>query len=361
MTTEISRKSPPGERPVADVQAMRVFYQSTLDAMAMSVAVLSPKGVIIAVNASWAQFLADNALSDPGLAIGGNYLDLCRRKADPDSLTIAAALTALIGGGPGPFRLEYPCPWTTGNRWSRMSAVRVGSSTSPFVILSHEDITEQREIRLRQREITGRLLLAEDEERRRLGRELHDGAAQKLAAAKLILGRGQAPEAVAEAQQLLSEAISDLRGISDRLHPPMFDPLGLVAAIRRAVGRFSRETGVAVALSLPEAFPRLARPVEITLFGAAREALDNIRLHSGSPKASLSLQVETDEPCVRLTVRDHGKGGAPAEGDGLAGLRLRVEQLGGSLTLARARPGLTMTVRLPVLPAEADAAGADGG
>lgn len=361
MTTEISRKAPPEERPVADVKAMRVFYQSTLDAMAMNVSVINAMGVIIAVNASWVQFLADNDISEPGLTIAGNYLELCERAADPDSLTIAAGLRALIAGGPGPFRHEYPCPWTTGSRWSRMSAVRVGSATAPFVILSHEDITEQREGRLRQREITGRLLLAEDEERRRLGRELHDGAAQKLAAAKLILGRGSSPEAVADAQQLLSEAIGELRGIADRLHPPMFDPLGLVAAVRRIVGRFSRETGIPVALCLPESFPRLARPVEITLFGAAREALDNIRLHSGAEKATLSLAVETDEPCVRLTVRDHGKGGAPAEGDGLAGLRLRVEQLGGSVALTKAAPGLTLTVRLPVLPAEADAAGADGG
>jgi len=349
------------DRPVADVAAMRLFYQSTLDAMAPSVAVLTPGGRIIAVNRSWRRFLTENAIVERGFRIGGDYFELCDRVGDADTAAIAAGMRALIRGDPGPFRHEYLCPWTGGGRWSRMSAVRVGSDKRPYLILSHEEITEQKRALDRQREVTGRLLLAEDEERRRIGRDLHDGAAQKLAAAKLILGRGRGPESIAEAQDLLSEAIGELRAIADRLHPPMFDPLGLCAAVRRLVGRFIRETGIAVTLALPEDFPRLARPVEITFYGAAQEALNNIRRHSGSHKASLSLEVENDV-CVRLTVRDHGKGGtAMADGDGLAGLRLRVEQLGGTLVLTTARPGLTLTVRMPNQPEGPGTETADGG
>lgn len=361
MMTETPRVSGEAERPVADVAAMRLFYQSTLDAMAPNVAVLSPSGVIIAVNASWCRFLADNAIDEPGFLIGGNYLDLCDRSDNADSAAIAAGMRALTQGKPGPFRHEYLCPWTKGGRWSRMSAVRVGSKRRPFLILSHEDITEQRRTLDRQRGVTGRLLLAEDEERRRLGRDLHDGAAQKLAAAKLILGRGRGPEAVAEAQALLTEAIGDLRTIADRLHPPMFDPLGLCAALRRLVGRFIRGSGVAVSLDLPDDFPRLARAVEITLYGAAQEALDNIRRHSGSQLASLSLGIDTHD-CVELKVRDHGKGAMTmVDGDGLAGLRLRVEQLGGEVLLTKAKPGMTLRVRMPREPAGLEAQTEDGG
>lgn len=331
------------DRP--DFDAMRLFYQSTLDAMSPNVAVLDRNGVVVSVNVAWVRFIETYAIAETGLALGESFLELCERKLEPDFRIICAGVKALLDGGQGPFRHEYLCPWIGDGHWSRLSAVRVGSPRMPFIIVSHEDITQQRLADQRRRDSVGRLLLAEDEERRRIGRELHDGAAQKLAAAKLILARG--PEACAEAQEVLAEAIVDLRTLADRLHPPILEPLGLCAAIRRHVTRFSRETGFATELDMPDSLPRLPQAVEITLYRAAQEALENVARHSGSREAELSLQAE--DGVIRLSVRDHGKGaGGVRDGDGLAGLRLRVEQLGGAVTLLDATPGLKLTVELPL-------------
>lgn len=352
MTIDKAQERSPGDRPVADVAAMRLFYQSTLDAMAPNVAVIARDGRILAVNVAWRTFLEDHEIDDPDFRVGGDYLALCEREGDPDSLAMAKGIRTLLDGGPGPFRLEYPCRWAKSPRWSRMSAVRVGSLAQPYAIVSHEDITEALHRERRQREMTGRLLLAEDEARRRVGRDIHDGAAQKLAAAKLLLARGGA--GVAEAQDLLSEAIEDLRILSDHLHPPMLEPLGLAAAVRRLAARFGRDAGLEVTLDLPGELPRLARATEITLYRAAQEALENVAAHSGSARAEIRLAA--DHEAARLAVRDFGQGlaeGRGADGDGLGGLRLRVEQLGGAVTLEPATPGLCLTVRLPLLRADA--------
>lgn len=338
------------DRPHFD--AMRLFYQSTLDAMSPNVAVLNARGTIVSVNIAWVRFIETHKIDEVGLAMGENFLDLCDRKSSEaaDFEIIRNGMRALFEGGPGPFRHDYLCPWIGDGHWSRMSAVRVGSMRTPFVIVSHEDITEQRQARRRELDITGRLLLAEDEERRRIGRELHDGAAQKLAAAKLILARG--PEACAEAQEVIAEAIVELRALADRLHPPILEPLGLCAAIRRHVTRLGREAGFSAVLDTPEDLPRLARPIEITLYRAVQAALENIVRHSGSHQAELSLTTEGD--IVRLSIRDHGRGAAAGlrDGDGLAGLRLRVEQLGGAVSITEAEPGLRLTVELPLQVAE---------
>ncbi len=360
MTIDKSADREHGDQPIADTAAMRLFYQSTLDAMAPNVAVIDPTGVIVAMNTAWRQFLKDNDIADPDFRMGGNYLALCEREGDPDSLAMAAGVRDLLAGGPSPFRLQHRCRWTGGKRWSRMSAVRVGSRRHPFVFVSHEDITDTLQGQQRQREMTGRLLLAEDEERRRIGRAIHDGAAQKLAAAKLLLSRG--PAAVADAQALLTEAIEELRTLSDNLHPPMLEPLGLVAAIRRLASHFGRDAGVEMSLRLPEALPRLARPVEITLYRAAQEALENVAAHSGSARAEISLAV--DGEISRLTVRDFGQGAVDdsGDGDGLGGLRLRVAQLGGQVIFTPASPGMSLTVEVPCLPAEEpDLIGTTGG
>lgn len=350
MTSDKSQERSPGDYPVADVAALRLFYQSTLDAMAPNVAVIARGGRILAVNVAWRAFLTEHGIEDPDFDVGGDYLALCDREGDPDSLAMAAGIRALLEGGTGPFRLEYPCRWTRGRRWSRMSALRVGSLAQPYVIVSHEDITDILYREQKQREMTGRLLLAEDEERRRIGRDIHDGAAQKLAAAKLLLARG--PVGVADAQTLLTEAIDELRTLSDHLHPPMLEPLGLAAAIRRLAMRFGRDTGLDVALHLPEQLPRLARPTEITLYRATQEALENVAAHSGS--ARVEVRLTADGGKARLAVRDFGQGlaeGRGGDGDGLGGLRLRVEQLGGGVTLEPSTPGLCLVVELPMQPA----------
>ncbi|ATQ41044.1 sensor histidine kinase [Caulobacter mirabilis] len=348
--------APSAALPEPNPSAVPAFYQATLDALPSCVALIDSVGDIIAVNAAWRRFGEENGLADPAHGVGRNYLEICETARHPDGAAVAAGLRALLAGAPGPFRHEYECPSPAGAAWGRLSALRLEPPglPAPCVMILHDDVTARREAERGLREIAAGLLLAEDAERRRIGRELHDGVAQQLTAARLMLGRFAANDGdpatgpLAEAANVLSAAIVELRTLSYLLHPPMLEPLGLAAALRQYAGGFSRRTGVAVTLDIETPFPRLSAAMEIALYRMAQEALDNVHRHSGSRRAEVALAV--DHGLVRMTVRDYGAGladGSEAGGAGLQGMRLRLQELGGGFRLADARPGLVVAAELP--------------
>lgn len=331
------------------------FYQATIDALPSNVAVVDASGDIVAINRAWRRFADHNELAAADYGLGHNYIALCEKAGTTDGAVIASGLRELLSAGPGPFRHEYECRTPRETYWVRLSALRLERPElgAHYVMIVHEDVTARRQIEQELRDIAAGLLLAEDAERRRIGRELHDGVAQQLAGAKLLLGRFTANDEnaagpLAEAANLLSAAIVELRTMSYLLHPPMLEPLGLAAALRQYAGGFSRRTGVAVTLDIETPFPRLSPPMEIALYRVAQEALDNVHRHSGSRRAELSLAVTGR--VVRMIVRDHGVGLTTFEersGAGLQGMKLRLQQLGGAFGLADAGPGLVVTAELP--------------
>ncbi len=334
------------------------FYASALDAFTASVAVVDAKGEILAVNDAWVQFLDLNDLKAVDHGLGCNYLNFCDQLGTPGGDAVAAGLCALITGGDGPFRHEYIMPFETGSRWVKLSAIRVGHLNQPFLIVAHEDISIQRRAELGLREATARLLLAEDSERRRIARELHDSTAQYLAAAKLMLRRLDAKDPLSceqvrdEVSGLLSNALDEIRSFAYLLHPPALEHLGLAAAIRQFAAGFSRRAEVAVTIDIPDDFPRLSHATEIALYRVLQEALANVHSHSGSRQAIVGLRVAGE--MVLLTVRDFGSG-LPPRGDsvpgvGLEGMRLRLEFLKGHLSLRNAEPGLALEAWAPLLP-----------
>ena len=334
------------------------FHESALDALTANVAVVDGQGEILAVNEAWVQSvdLYDLKLRDYGL--GCNYLAFCDRLKSPGGDAVAAGLRGLIAGGSGPFRHEYALPLENHSIWVKLSAVRVGRVNDPSLIISHEDISTQRRAELGLREATARLLHAEDTERRRIARELHDSTAQYLAGAKLMLRRLDATDPVAtvllrdEVADLLTTALDEIRSFAYLLHPPALDHLGLAAAIRQFATGFSRRGDVAVTIEIPDNFPRLAHATEIALYRVVQEALANVHRHSGSQRAVVSLRVAGE--MVLLTVRDFGSGLPPRRdsvpGVGLEGMRLRLEFLKGHLTLRNAEPGLAVEAWAPFPP-----------
>jgi signal transduction histidine kinase len=334
------------------------FYESALDAFTANVAVLDARGEIVAVNDAWVQFINLNDLKPVNNGVGCNYLGFCDRLGTPGGDTVAAGLRALIAGGDGPFRHEYVMPLDTGSRWVKLSAVRVGHLDRPFLIVAHEDISIQRRAEMGLREATARLLRAEDSERRRIARELHDSTAQHLAGAKLMLRRLDAKDPVStglvrdEVSGLLSSALDEIRSFAYLLHPPALEHLGLAAAIRQFATGFSRRAEVAVTIDIPDDFPRLSHATEIALYRVVQEALANVHSHSGSQQAVVRLRVAGE--MVLLTVRDFGSGLPPRRdsvpGVGLEGMRLRLEFLKGHLSLRNAEPGLALEAWAPFLP-----------
>jgi signal transduction histidine kinase len=224
-----------------------------------------------------------------------------------------------------------------------------------------ERMVENRTAALRR--LSNRMMTMQDEERRRIAREIHDGLGQELAAAKMILdgilAKSPLPamqRASNEASQLVDRAIQQVRTISHLLHPPLLDEVGLVSALRWFLEGLSDRSGIKVGLEVnPPDLRRLKSELETAIFRIVQEALTNMFRHSGAHNGMVSV-VEKQGKIV-VTVRDDGKGieeqviqlRPESVGVGIGGMRQRVTELGGSLRLANANPGTIVEVIIPAI------------
>lgn len=327
--------------------------ESVLDTVTANVAILNAEGEIIAVNDAWARFAEFNALPVENHGLGLNYVGFCDRLGAGEA---AVGLRGLLAGEPGPFRHEYQMDLANGPLWARMTATRVSSDGRTLVIVAQEDITVQRHAQAALGRATAALLHAEDDERRRIARELHDGTAQYLTGAKLMLGamkvEGRAEKIRGEIEALLVNALEEIRSLSYVLHPPALEEMGLGPAIRQMAEGFARRTGLSLQIDIADDFPKMARPTEVALYRVAQEALANVHRHSGSPRATIGLRQAGE--MVLLSIRDYGVGLAESAsattGVGLAGMRLRLEFVSGHISLTSAFPGVLVEAWAPFLP-----------
>lgn len=201
--------------------------------------------------------------------------------------------------------------------------------------------------------LSGRLLQVQDEERRRLARELHDELGQQLSALKMMLPKGSEND---QACQLADTAISTVRNLSYLLHPPLLDETGLRSALHWYIDGMVKRSGIQISLAIkPQIFPRLAKDIEMTIFRVVQESLTNVYRHANSDSASVEIDKQPDRVVIR--VRDYGKG-LPQDisgrttsstlGVGVTGMRERVRQFGGELTLSRAEPGTLVETTIPL-------------
>jgi len=262
--------------------------------------------------------------------------------------------------------------WTLGNAVPQFTA----DGSVSAVINTFTNITERKEAEEALHQLSTRLLQLQDEERRRLGRELHDSLAQSVLAVNLNLAQAAQTSSslsergrnfLAKARRLLQEMSREIRTLSYLLHPPLLDELGLVSAIKEYAEGFSERSGVELSLDLPTGFGRLSQEAETALFRIVQESLTNIQRHSGSPTATIRLR--GDSACVNLDVADRGrgmdknviergKGSGTRLGVGILGMRERMTQLGGTLEIASNSSGTTVRVSIP-LRAEASHAGSN--
>ncbi len=213
------------------------------------------------------------------------------------------------------------------------------------------------------RRLSTRLISTQDDERRRIARELHDGLGQDLIAAKIVLdvalGKEQPVDrkekAVGEASMLVDRAIQQVRSISHLLHPPMLDEIGLHSALQWYLEGFTKRSGIETSIDIqPVNFPRLGPELETTVFRIVQEALTNVFRHSGARQGWVTLLKSESEVVVR--VRDDGKGISlqtaqfrpDSIGIGIGGMRQRVKEFGGELRLANANPGTLVEAVVPV-------------
>lgn len=230
------------------------------------------------------------------------------------------------------------------------------------------DITDCRRAEKSLRRLTGRLMELQDQERRRIARELHDSIGQCLTAIKINLDlldldltdselSPRSSKALAEALKLSEQCSADTRTISYLLHPPLLDERGLASAIRWYAEGFAQRSGIRLSMDLPTEDVRLPQALETTLFRIVQESLTNIHRHAGTETAEIRLLPDAEN--VVLEVRDEGHGMPAASlqrcngtahqlGVGITGMRERVRQFGGTLEIQSASRGTTVRATLPI-------------
>jgi PAS domain S-box-containing protein len=205
--------------------------------------------------------------------------------------------------------------------------------------------------------LSAQLLQVQDEERRRIARELHDDLGQQLTVIKMELANLSGVE---EVSRLTDTAASTVRNLSYLLHPPLLDETGLRAALHWYTEGIAKRSNIEISLTFtPQTFPRLPRDIETTIFRVIQESLTNVCRHANSDSARVEIEKQSEFVSVR--VRDYGKG-LPQEitgrnassglGVGVSGMRERVRQFGGELTMSRAEPGTLVEARIPLFGPE---------
>ncbi|HWW17711.1 MAG TPA: response regulator [Candidatus Saccharimonadales bacterium] len=210
------------------------------------------------------------------------------------------------------------------------------------------------------RHLSSRIVAVRDEERRRLGRELHDSQGQYLAAIKMNLEMIETTDAalstiqksaLAEAITLLERSMREIRVISHLLHPPLLDEIGLQAVVPWYLNSFSERSGIQIDLDMPSDIAKLPDQVELAVFRVLQECLTNVHRHSGSKVAKVKILPE--ETSVTLEVFDRGRGmnwqngSEPVMGVGITGMRERVRELGGHFEINSDAGGTVVRAVLP--------------
>ena len=265
------------------------------------------------------------------------------------------------------FDLEYRVLGSSGEwHWIQDSGAPRITESGEYVgyIGCCVDRSERKRVEGALHQLSGRLLELQDDERRRISRELHDTTAQNLAVLSMNLCavkesanmlNTKTRQAVAESLELTEQCSQEIRTLSYLLHPPLLDELGLASALRGYTTGYTRRTGITVDVKMDD-IGRLPLDLETTLFRILQEALTNVHRHSGSTQAEIRIVRDPKE--VRMTISDSGRG-MPAQalemieaggnvGVGIAGMRERAHQMGGQIKIGSSASGTTITAILPM-------------
>jgi PAS domain S-box-containing protein len=249
-----------------------------------------------------------------------------------------------------------------------LSAVVLDIQGEPFAAVAFTDITERKKAEHALQLLATRLLTLQDSERRRIARELHDTAAQKISAVLLHLSyvkkvlaqtSGPVSEALDEAISIAEDSLREIRTMSYVLHPPLLDQSGLRSALRWLVNGFTKRSGIDVHLEFLGPQERLPTVMESAIFRIVQEALTNIHRHSGASRASIRVERTKDE--VVAEIRDQGVGiwqdtqqvqAVAADqmdemGLGIMGMRELLCQLKGDLSIQSSSSGTAIIARIP--------------
>jgi PAS domain S-box-containing protein len=326
-------------------------YSTLVERMEQGAAMLDDRGCIVYCNLSLAQLLGVPREN----VIGSLLQDFLASEDQPSYRKLLN--DTQVGSTEGELRLRLADGNLIFANFSFNQLSRDKSATGVLIT----DLTPQK----KQMELASRLQNVQDDERKRLARELHDSVGQLLVAIGMNMEvvRLQSHKldsngirAFKDNAAMVNQVSREIRTISYLLHPPLLDVAGLASALRWYVDGFSERSQISVNLDVPEDFGRLSSEMEIAIFRIVQECLSNISRHSGSATAAIRLHMEGDR--LILEVQDRGKG-IPLEkqrelielgqsGVGFAGMRERLRQLGGMLEIKSEDTGTLICATLKV-------------
>jgi len=352
----------------AAVRFNQHLTQAVIDSLAAHVAVLDRDGTIISTNAAWMRFAHDNSPRLPQRTyVGMNYLAICHGASGEDSegaVEVEAGIRDVLSGAVARFQHEYACHSPNEKRWFLLQATGLEHGARGAVLL-HIDITERKlsEGKLLEAErlkvLTTGLLKGQDEERRRLARELHDGLSQGMSVLSIRLGvlANQLQDPVGTEIKALQQRTLDLseqvRRISHQLHPAILEHVGLSNAVRALCQEFADAHAIALQLAVADELGEVGDAQSLCLYRVAQECLRNIARHAGATEAIVILR--RSEEHLELVVNDNGRGfkrerSSTTSGLGLASMEERVRLAGGCLVV-KSEPGsgANIEVRIPAV------------
>jgi signal transduction histidine kinase len=352
------------KRAESSLRASKRLLQSAIDAMPSPIALVGGNGKVVAVNESWSGFGEPSPFIGSDKGVGCNYFEICESVAQSeDTQQVCDAVRDLISGKRDQFWGVYHCGRGIGRLHFQVRMNRFYTDEMPWVVMAHEDVTEIKQAHDAHKQLTALLLRAQDDERRRIARDLHDVTVQNVVAIKTDLNRIQKlsqhvdsniNEKLKESVGLSDQVIHELRTLSYLLHPPLLDELGLIPALQWFIRGFNERSEIQLNLVIKGDIARLPGDVETALFRVTQESIANIHRHSGSSDGTVTVTFERYTAIVQIA--DHGRGfsgrwrdrvdGTFAPGVGIMGMRQRLEQLGGHLDIESNRQGTTVTARI---------------
>ncbi len=367
------------ERRTRAEQALREGwqrFQALVEASAQIVWTTDPNGAVVEDSPTWRAFTGQTYEQWRGFG----WLDVFH----PDDRERVSEQWQRVVAEGTPLETEYRIRHVSGDwRWMLTRALPILNPTGSVRewVGMNRDITEHKlaadalrlshaelELQVQQRTDSLRRLAihlqnAQDDERRRIARELHDSVGQYLVSVKMNLAQLAQPDlqkakaALSESDQLLEVCLAEIRTISHLLHPPLLDESGLASAATWYVEGFGKRCGIQTKLDISTHIERLPQAIEMAVFRSLQESLTNVHRHSGSTKVDVRIEIKSGQ--IGLTVRDYGRGIAPEKlahfhtagpnlGVGLTGMRERAAELGGNLQVLPENPGTLVRVTVPV-------------
>jgi signal transduction histidine kinase/ABC-type uncharacterized transport system substrate-binding protein len=342
----------------------KLLLQSTIDALNARVALVDNNGSIVAVNRRWTSYMDEHHLKR---TVGYNYFAHGHETQSDEAVVVTKGLRSVMSGELEDFRCVYQFPPANPTSWFQVRINQFDMNGETRLVIAHEDVTEIKQAHDSQQQVTALLMRAQDEERRRIARDLHDVTVQNMVAIKAdltgvrlaahVLNDGVSSDMLNESVILCDEVIKELRTLSYLLHPPFLDEAGLIPAIQWFVRGFIQRSKVQVELIVREDIGRLPEEVETALFRVVQESLTNIHRHSGSTNAVIWVKKERDNVLLRITDDGHGfspssvaepREASSSPGVGIAGMRQRLKQLGGELRIESDSHGTSIHARVSI-------------